>query len=73
MHRYSSPAFFLLGLIMLTQLDGNIVWIETAHLSIIKTHCQNKPGSVIAVGGRELCVKETADQIREMIKNADRH
>ena len=68
-----SPAFLLFALILLTQLDGNPIWIETSHLSIIKTHCHNKPGSVIAVGGRELCVKETADQIRELIKNADRH
>jgi uncharacterized protein YlzI (FlbEa/FlbD family) len=73
MHRGPSPAFLLFALILLTQLDGNAVWIETTHLSIIKTHCQNKPGSVIAIGGRELCVRETADQIREAIKNADRH
>jgi uncharacterized protein YlzI (FlbEa/FlbD family) len=67
------PTFLVLALILLTQLDGNPIWIETSHLSIIKTHCHNKPGSVIAVGGRELCVRETADQIREAIKNADRH
>ena len=73
MHRDPSPAFFALALIMLTQLDGNIVWIETSHLSIIKTHCQGKPGAVISVGGKELCVRETADQIRKKIEDADRH
>jgi uncharacterized protein YlzI (FlbEa/FlbD family) len=62
-----------LGLIMLTQLDGNIIWIETAHLSIIKTNCHGKPGTVISVGGRELCVRETVDQVREKVKNADSH
>jgi uncharacterized protein YlzI (FlbEa/FlbD family) len=63
----------LYALIMLTQLDGNIIWIETAHLSIIKTHCHGKPGTVISVGGRELCVRETVDQVREKVKNADSH
>jgi uncharacterized protein YlzI (FlbEa/FlbD family) len=60
-------------MIMLTQPGGNIVYIETQHLAIIKTHCQGGPGSVISVGGKELCVKETPDQIREKIKDADRH
>jgi hypothetical protein len=67
----------LFALIMLTQPGGNVIWIETGHLAIIKDHCHthghDKPGSVIAIGGRELCVLETPDQIREKIKDADRH
>jgi hypothetical protein len=63
----------LLSMIMLTQPGGNVVWVEIGHLAIIKTHCQGRPGSVISVGGKELCVLETPDQIREKIKDADRH
>lgn len=67
----------LFGLIMLTQPGGNVIYIETQHLAIIKTHCQihgiAKPGSVISVGGRELCVNETPDEIREKIRDAEGH
>jgi uncharacterized protein YlzI (FlbEa/FlbD family) len=62
------PSNLLFGLIMLTQPGGNVIWIDTHHLAIIKTHCQGKPGSVIAVGGRELCVRETPDEIRQKIR-----
>jgi hypothetical protein len=65
----------LYALIMLTQPGGNVIYIETQHLAIIKTHCQShghdKPGSVISVGGRELCVTETPDQIRQKIRDAE--
>jgi hypothetical protein len=64
-------AGLLFSMIMLTQPGGNVIWIEVGHLAIIKTHCQGRPGSVISVGGKELCVLETPDQIRVMIKDAE--
>jgi hypothetical protein len=63
-------AGLVLALIMLTQPGGNVVWVEVGHLAIIKTGCQGGHGSVISVGGRELCVKETPAEIRQKIKEA---
>jgi hypothetical protein len=74
----ASPAFFALAarnllftLIMLHQLDGTIIWVESAHLQIIKDKagCEGRGGSTLRVGGGTFCVKETADQIRELLKS----
>lgn len=66
----------LLGLIMLTQLNGEPVWVETTQLIIIRRHgteCGPGVGAVIVVGTRVLCVKETPDKIRERVKSVDEH
>jgi hypothetical protein len=65
-----------LTLILLTALDGKPVWVESTAVVIIRTQsheCQHGHGSVIRVGTNALCVRESADQIREKIKGADRH
>jgi uncharacterized protein YlzI (FlbEa/FlbD family) len=68
----SLKSSILFALVMLTQLDGNIIWVEAAHVSIIKTGCRDyKPGAVVSVGGRELCVRESVDQIREKLKRSE--
>jgi hypothetical protein len=75
MHINPSPAFAL-ALILLTSIDGKPVWVESTAVVVIRTQsheCQSGHGSVIRVGANALCVRETPDQIREAIKNADRH
>src|SRR5262245_16219511 len=68
----------LFALSMLTQLDGNIVWVETAHLQIIKTvrgkgsGCEAHAGAAVRVGGSTFCVTETADEIRQKVREAER-
>lgn len=66
-------------LIMLTQLDGNPVWVESTAIVIVKgshtgynqqRQCGHGAGSAIRVGGIGFCVKETAEQVREKIKGA---
>jgi hypothetical protein len=72
MHINPSPALLALVLIMLHQLDGTVVWIESAHLQVIKDKagCEGRGGSTVRVGGGTFCVKETADQIRELLGTA---
>jgi hypothetical protein len=59
-----------LVLIVLTQLDGSPILIESDSITIIKPahsgiseHCRHGHGSAITIGGRGLCLKETPDQI----------
>jgi len=56
---------------MLHQLDGTVLWIETAHLQIIKAKpgCEGRGGSTIRVGGGSFCVKETAEEIHAKMKS----
>lgn len=59
------------GLIMLTQLDGSPVWVESTQVQIIRvrgSECGPGVGSVIAVGPRVLCVKEKSDEVRSKIE-----
>lgn len=57
----------LLALIMLTQLDGNPIWVESSAIVIIKPSFKqcHGGGAAIRVNGTGLCVKETADEVRE--------
>ena len=66
----------LLALIMLTQLDGNPVWIESSAIVIVKQshtglkperQCATNAGAAIRVGSLGLCVKETPELIRKKI------
>jgi hypothetical protein len=58
-----------LALIILTQLDGSPILIESDSITIIKPahsgveHCRHGHGSAITTGGRGLCLKETPQQI----------
>jgi hypothetical protein len=66
----------MFALILLTSLDGKPIWVESTAVVIIRTQsheCKEGHGSVIRVGANALCVRETPDQIREAIKNADRY
>ena len=63
-----------LGLIILTQLDGSPVLVESTQVTIIRVHsheCGAGTGAVIVVGSRALCVKEMPDEIRAKIKEAN--
>ena len=60
----------LLGFILLTQLDGSAVFVESTQIQIIRvrsSECGHGAGCVIRVGSTTLCVKETADQVRKKI------
>jgi hypothetical protein len=61
----------LFSMILLTSLDGKPIWVESTAVVIIRTQshdCAQGHGSTILVGSRGLCVKETPDQIRELIR-----
>lgn len=65
----------LLALIMLTQLDGNPIWVEHSMVHIIKPHetgrhptCPHNTGTAITVGPRGLCLKETVDQVCDKVE-----
>ena len=63
----------LIALILLTQLDGKPVWVESTQVQIIRsqsTECGAGTGAVIRVGQHALCVKETPAEIREKIMEA---
>ncbi len=67
-------AIFILALIMLTQLDGNPVWVEVKQIQAIRpnTHevksCAPNAGALVKLGSMSLCVKETPLQIRDKIE-----
>jgi len=67
-------AEMLLSLIMLTQLDGHPVWVESTAVQAVRpaihSHCQASHGAAIRLSGIGLCVKETPDQVREKIRSA---
>lgn len=65
----------LLGFIMLTQLDGSVVWVDPQGVQIIRTRsseCGHGAGCVIRIGATTLCVKETADEVRSKIDASQR-
>lgn len=69
---------WLIALIMLTQLDGNPIWVESTAVIIVKPsetgpqhQCKPPAKATISVGGRGLCVRETPDEIREKIRNSN--
>ena len=65
----------LIALIMLTQLDGSPVWVESTVVQIVKTRgaeCGPGVGTVIGTGARALCVKEKQDEVRSKIEGAKR-
>lgn len=62
----------LLALIMLTSLDGSPIWVESTQVQIIRMRsqeCGAGAGSVIRIGSTNLCIRETADEVREKIRS----
>jgi uncharacterized protein YlzI (FlbEa/FlbD family) len=62
------------ALIMLTQLDGSPVWVESTQVQVIKiraNECGPTAKAVIRVLQTTLCVKESADQVREKIESSN--
>ena len=64
-------------LILLTQLDGNPVWVESKAIQAIRPsldsgQCRYGGGSAIRLTGMGLCVKEKPDEIREKMQNGGR-
>ena len=59
-------------LILLTQLDGNPVWVESKAIQAIRPsrdsgQCRYGGGSALRLSAIGLCVKEKPDEIREKI------
>jgi hypothetical protein len=64
----------LLALIMLTQLDGHPIWVESTAIIAVKPasgQCNKPSNAGIRLGTINLCVLETPGQIRELIYNAN--
>lgn len=67
----------LFTMIMLTSLDGTPVWVESSQIIVIRPQremggeCKEGTGAAIRIGAKGLCVRETPDEIREKIRNAD--
>ena len=60
-------------LILLTQLDGNPVWVESKAIQAIRPsrdsgQCRYGGGSALRLSAIGLCVKEKPDEIRELMK-----
>ena len=63
----------LLALIMLTQLDGSPIWVESTQVQIIKLHgneCGPTAKSIIKVQATTLCIKELPEVVRKKIEEA---
>jgi hypothetical protein len=63
----------LLSLIVLTSLDGSPIWVEATQVQIIRVRsaeCGAGASAVIRIGQSTLCVKETPDEIRDKIRDA---
>ena len=63
----------LLVFIVLTALDGSPMWVESDDIQIIRparlkqAQCEKSAGSGIRVGANGMCVRETPEQILELI------
>lgn len=64
----------LFALILLTALDGSPVMVESRQVHLIRTHsaeCGQGANAVIKVGNVTLCVKETPDEVRHKVEEAN--
>ena len=64
----------LLALVILTQLDGSPIRVDSEQIIIIKGKslgCPHGTGAVVQVAGTPLCVRETDKQICNLIKRCD--
>ena len=63
------------ALILLTALDGSPIWVESAHVQIIRPateQCKHQRGSGVQIGAVRLCVRETPEEIQEKINASGR-
>jgi hypothetical protein len=63
----------VLSLILLTQLDGGPIWVESKAIQAIRPsrdsgQCHHGGGSAVRLASIGLCVRETPDEIRELIR-----
>ena len=63
----------MFSLILLTQLDGGPIWVETKAIQAIRPsreggQCHHGGGSAIRLSSLGLCVRETPDEVRELIR-----
>lgn len=59
------------SLIMLTQLDGTPIWVESSVVQVIRPatqQCRQMKGSGIQVGAVALCVRETPEEIKAKVE-----
>lgn len=63
----------LAALIMLTQLSGQPLWVESSQVFVLRESldCAHKQATTIMVSGKPFCVKETIDQVREKVKQGN--
>lgn len=56
---------------MLTQLDGLPIWIEADDISVLRprvgTICAEGAKTVVGVGEKFVCVKESVEEIRKLM------
>lgn len=60
-------------MILLTSLDGSPVWVESTAVTIVRPsrkECKEGNGAAIRIGATGLCVQETPEQIKELVRNA---
>lgn len=66
----------VLAMIALTSLDGSPVWVESTAVTIMRPsrkECKEGNGAAVRVGSSGLCVKESPEQIKELIRNANKN
>lgn len=66
----------VLAMIVLTALDGSPVWVESTAVIIMrpsKKECKEGNGAAIRVGSIGLCVQESPEQIKEMIRSGNKN
>ena len=74
LYRVQGICDIAVALIVLTQLDGAPIFIESDQVAIIKgssardTYCKSGHGSVVNISGRGLCVKESPKEICDKIE-----
>ena len=66
--------FMLPALILLTQLDGKPVWVESTQVVIVRKSldCAHGEATALLAGGKALCVREPVEEVREKIKRGNR-
>ena len=73
----SLHSVLLWALILLTQLDGQPIWVESTQIVVIRAarpesrQCEEHVGAAIRIGTVGICVRETPEQIRQKIREAD--
>lgn len=66
----------MLSMVLLTALDGSPVWVESTAVQVIRgthTECKHGNGALVRMSSASICVRETPEKIKEIVRNADRN